>query len=135
MPVDGKLIPRDRLLVPPETEAEFTVQVPEGESHSIEWLSPSGTWTVNSASVSGGTSNRSLGISFPSTGTYTLRAGASDDDGVTWVYSPNVQVSVSNGTSSYTLETMSVPGSASALVWYAPSPIVQKTYQVQHVNP
>ena len=66
--------------------------------HSIEWLSPSGTWTVSSVAVSGGTSNRSLGITFPTTGTYTLRAGASDDNGTTWVYSPNTQVVVSSGT-------------------------------------
>jgi uncharacterized repeat protein (TIGR02543 family) len=103
--------------------------------HSIEWLSPSGTWTVNSAVASGGVSNRSLGINFPTTGVFTLRAGASDDNGVTWVYSPSVQVAVSNGISTYTLETMAVPSSASLLDWYSPSPVVQKTYQVQHVNP
>jgi len=103
--------------------------------HSIEWMSPTGTWTVNSAMASGSVSNRSLGISFPTTGTYTLRAGASDDNGATWVYSPNTQVVVSNGTSTYTLQTMAVPSSASLLSWYAPSPVVQKTYEVQHVNP
>ena len=103
--------------------------------HSIEWLSPSGTWTVSSVAVSGGTSNRSLGITFPTTGTYTLRAGASDDNGTTWVYSPTTQVAVSNGITTYTLETMAVPSSASLLSWYAPSPVAQKTYEVQHVNP
>jgi hypothetical protein len=103
--------------------------------HSIEWLSPSGTWTVSSVAVSGGTSNRALGINFPTTGTYTLRAGASDDNGATWVYSPTTQVAVSNGITTYTLETMAVPSSASLLSWYAPSPVVQKTYEVQHVNP
>jgi hypothetical protein len=103
--------------------------------HSIEWMSPSGTWTVNAASVSGGTSNRALGINFPSTGTYTLRAGASDDNGVTWYYSPSVQVAVSNGISSYTLESMAVPAGTSALTWFTASPVVQETYQVQHVNP
>ena len=103
--------------------------------HSIEWLSPSGAWTVSSVAASGGASNRSLGISFPTTGTYTLRAGASDDNGATWVYSPTTQVAVSSGITTYTLETMAVPGSASLLSWYAPSPVVQKAYQVQHVNP
>jgi hypothetical protein len=103
--------------------------------HSIEWLSPSGTWTVSSVAASGGTSNRSLGINFPTTGTYTLRAGVSDDNGTTWFYSPTTQVAVSNGITTYTLETMAVPGSASLLSWYAPSPVVQKTYEVQHVNP
>ncbi len=103
--------------------------------HSIEWLSPLGTWTVSSVVASGGTSNRTLGINFPTTGTYTLRAGASDDNGATWVYSPNTQVVVSSGTTTYTLETMAVPSSASLLSWYAPSPVAQRTYQVQHVNP
>jgi hypothetical protein len=103
------------------------------EYHTIEWLSPSGDWTVNSADVSGGTSNRTLGINFDTTGVWTLRAGASID-GTTWVYSPNVQVTVSNGFANYTLETMAVPV-PTALNWYASSPVVQKTYTVQHVNP
>jgi uncharacterized repeat protein (TIGR02543 family) len=102
--------------------------------HSIEWLSPTGAWTVSTVAASGGTSNRSLGISFPSTGVYTLRAGASDDNGVTWYYSPSVQVTVSSGITTYTLQTMAVP-TASPLTWYSPSPVVQKAYQVQHINP
>jgi len=103
--------------------------------HSIEWLSPAATWTVNTVAVSGGTSNRDLGITFPTTGTYTLRAGASDDNGVTWYYSPTVQVAVSSGITNYTLESMAVPGTPSALTWFTTSPVVQESYEVQHVNP
>lgn len=102
--------------------------------HSIEWMSPSGTWTVSSTTASGSSDNRNLGISFPSTGVWTMRAGASVDNGNTWVYSPTTQVTVSNGTTSYTLETMAVP-TAAMLNWYAASPVSQKTYQVQHLNP
>jgi hypothetical protein len=75
-----------------------------------------------------------VGITFPTTGIWTLRAGASTDNGVTWVYSPTVQVVVSSGLTTYVLESMAVP-SASMVNWYVPSPVVQKTYQVQHVNP
>ena len=102
--------------------------------HSIEWLAPSGAWTVDAVAATGGSSNRTLGISFAAAGIYTLRAGASVDNGVTWVYSPSVPVTVSSGVTTYTLQTMAVPG-ANALTWYAPSPVVQKTYQVKHVNP
>jgi Divergent InlB B-repeat domain/Putative Ig domain len=102
--------------------------------HSIEWLSPAGAWTVDSASASGSTDNRSLGINFPSAGNWTLRAGASVDNGVTWVYSPSVQVTVVDGITTYTLQSMAVPN-GNVLAWYAPSPVVQKTYQVQHLNP
>ncbi len=102
--------------------------------HSIEWLSPSGAWTVDSASASGSSDNRSLGINFDTAGIWTLRAGASVDNGVTWVYSPSVQVTVANGIASYTLQSMAVPN-GNALAWYASSPVVQRTYQVKHVNP
>lgn len=102
--------------------------------HSIEWLSSTNDWTVDSATASGGSDNRALGITFTTTGNYTLRAGASVDNGATWVYSPSVQVIVSNGVVAYTLQSMAVPN-ANVLRWYAPSPVVQKTYQVKHVNP
>jgi choice-of-anchor A domain-containing protein/uncharacterized repeat protein (TIGR02543 family) len=102
--------------------------------HSVEWISSSGGWTVNVANVSGGSSFRTVGVTFPSTGVWMLRAGVSVDNGVTWYYSPSVQVTVSNGTTDYTLQTMAIPG-ASALNWYTPSPVVQQTYQVKHVNP
>ena len=102
--------------------------------HSIEWLSPGGTWNVSTAAASGGESDRTLGITFPTTGVWTLRAGASTDNGVTWYYSPSVQVTVTSGITSYTLESMAVPMSGSQY-WYAPSPVVQQTYQVQRVNP
>jgi hypothetical protein len=102
--------------------------------HSIEWLSPSGSWTVSSVAVSGGVSDRSLGITFPTSGIWTVRAGASVDGGLTWVYSPSVQINVSPGIVSDTLESMAVPGSNSAQVWYTPSPVVQQTYQVQYLN-
>ena len=102
--------------------------------HSIEWLSPAGAWTVDSAAASGSSDNRSLGINFDTAGVWTLRAGASVDNGVTWVYSPSVQVTVANGISSYTLQSMAVP-SGNSLAWYASSPVVQRTYQVKHLNP
>lgn len=102
--------------------------------HSVEWLSPTGAWTVSSASASGATSNRSVGITFPSTGAWTVRAGASTDQGVTWVYSPAVQVVVSSGLTTYVVESMAVP-TAGMTNWYAPSPVAQRSYQVQHVNP
>jgi hypothetical protein len=102
--------------------------------HSIEWLSPSGAWTVDSTSASGSSDNRTLGITFDTTGSWTLRAGASVDNGVTWVYSPSVQVTVANGITSYTLQSMAVPN-GNALAWYAPSPVAQKIYQVKHLNP
>jgi hypothetical protein len=102
--------------------------------HSIEWLSPSGTWTVSTVAASGGVSNRTLGITFPATGVWTLRAGASTDGGVTWAYSANTLVTVTSGITTYTLESMAVPTPGST-TWYAPSPVVQQTYQVQHVNP
>ena len=102
--------------------------------HSIEWLSPSGTWNVSTTAVSGGESDRMLAITFPTTGMWTLRAGASTDNGVTWYYSPSVQVTVTSGITTYTLESMAVPSSGSQY-WYAPSPVVQQTYQVQHLNP
>jgi hypothetical protein len=102
---------------------------------SIEWQSPTtGTWTVSSAAASGSSSQRTLGVTFPAVGTWTVRAGASVDNGVTWVYSANAQISVSSGITSYTLESMAVPPS-SLTAWYVPSPVVSKTYQVQHVNP
>jgi hypothetical protein len=101
--------------------------------HSIEWESPSGTWTVNTVPASGAESDRTLAITFPTTGVWTLRAGASTDNGVTWVYSPNVLVTVVPGITTYTFESMSVPASGQQL-WYAPSSIVQQTYQVQHLN-
>jgi hypothetical protein len=102
--------------------------------HSIEWLSSGGVWTVSSAQASGGTDNLAVGITFPSTGTWTLRAGASVDNGATWVYSPTTQVTVTSGIANYAFASMAVP-SANSLLWYAASPVVQKTYQVQHVNP
>ena len=68
------------------------------------------------------------------TGSWTLRAGASVDNGLTWVYSSDAPVAVSNAISSYALATMAVPGAGSSL-WYSPSSIAQKTYQVQHLNP
>jgi len=102
--------------------------------HSIEWMSPTGTWTVNSAAAMGGNDNRALGISFPSTGVWTLRAGASVDNGTTWVYSPSVTVNVTTGIAVDVLQTMAVP-SAGNQYWYAPSPVVSKTYQVQYLNP
>jgi hypothetical protein len=102
--------------------------------HSIEWLSPSGAWTVDSASASGSSDNRTLGINFDTAGIWTLRAGASVDNGVTWIYSPSVQVTVANGIASYALQSMAVPN-GNALAWYASSPVVQRTYQVKHLNP
>ena len=113
-----------------------TATAPGGDLtlHSIEWMSPAGAWTVDTANVTGSTSNRSLGITFPVTGAWTLRAGASMDNGSTWIYSSDVTVTVSSDLASYTLATMAIPASSSQL-WYAPSPVVQKTYQVQHVNP
>jgi hypothetical protein len=113
-----------------------TAAAPGGNltGHSIQWLSPAGAWTVNTAAASGASSSRTLGITFPSTGTWTLRAGASVDGGVTWTYSAPVLVAVSSATTTYTLETMAIPG-ATMTNWYAPSPIAQRTYQVVHVNP
>ena len=122
------------------TGSPFTVTSTAGAQddnltlHAVEWLSPGGAWTVNSAAASGGTSQRTVQITFPSTGAWTLRAAASVDNGVTWVYSPTTQVVVSSGLTTYVLESMAVP-SASMTNWYVPSPVVQKTYQVQHVNP
>ncbi len=102
--------------------------------HSVEWLSPAGAWTVNSASASGASSERTVAYTFPATGTWTVRAGASVDNGVTWVYSPNALINVTSGITSYTLESMAVPPS-SLVGWYTPSPVATRTYQVQHVNP
>jgi Divergent InlB B-repeat domain/Putative Ig domain len=102
--------------------------------HSIEWLSPSGAWTVDSTSASGSSDDRTLGIDFDTAGIWTLRAGASVDNGVTWIYSPSVQVTVANGIASYTLQSMAVPN-GNALAWYASSPVVQRIYQVKHLNP
>ncbi len=102
--------------------------------HTIEWLSPAGAWTVDSASASGSSDNRSLGINFATAGVWTLRAGVSVDNGVTWVYSPSTQVTVADGITSYTLASMAVPN-GNALAWYASSPVVQRTYQVKHLNP
>ena len=122
------------------TDSPFTVDstatAPGGDLtlHSIEWMSPAGAWTVDAANVSGTTSNRTLGITFPVTGSWTLRAGASVDSGSTWIYSPDVTVAVGSSISDYTLATMAIPAASSQL-WYAPSPVAQKTYQVRHVNP
>jgi hypothetical protein len=102
--------------------------------HSIEWLSPSGAWTVSTVAVSGGNSLRNYGITFPTTGVWTVRTGASTDNGVTWVYSSSVQINVTSGIVQYVLQTMSVPASGMQS-WYTPSPVVQQTYQVQLVNP
>ena len=102
--------------------------------HSVEWIASSGSWTVNVANVSGGFSSRTVGVTFPTTGVWTLRAGVSIDNGVTWYYSPTTQVTVTSGITNYTFETMAIP-SQSALSWYTPSPVVQQTYEVQHVNP
>ncbi len=102
--------------------------------HSVEWISTSGSWTVNVANVAGGFSSRTVGVTFPTTGVWTLRAGVSTDNGVTWYYSPTTQVTVTSGITNYNFETMAVP-SQSALSWYTPSPVVQQTYEVQHVNP
>jgi len=113
-----------------------TATAPGGDLtlHSIEWLSPAGAWTVNTANVSGVTSNRTLGITFATTGSWTLRAGASVDNGLTWVYSSDAPVAVSSAISSYTLATMAIPAAGSSL-WYSPSSVAQKIYQVQHLNP
>ena len=102
--------------------------------HSVEWLSPAGAWTVNSATASGASSERTVAYTFPVTGTWTVRAGASVDSGVTWVYSPNAQINVTSGITNYTLESMAVPPST-LVGWYTPSPVATRTYQVQHVNP
>jgi len=102
--------------------------------HSIEWLSPTGAWTVNTAAANGASDNLAVGINFPATGLWTLRAGASVDNGNTWIYSPEVTVAVSTGLAAYTLASMAVPSSSGQL-WYAPSTVSQKTYQVQRVNP
>ncbi|HEX3729607.1 MAG TPA: hypothetical protein VHV47_07365, partial [Opitutaceae bacterium] len=101
--------------------------------HSIEWLSPDGTWTVSATSASGGEDDRTFGITFPTSGVWTVRAGASTDGGQTWFYSPNQQINVSNGITDYVVQTMAVPA-ASMTDWYNPSPVVQKAYQVQHLN-
>jgi hypothetical protein len=101
--------------------------------HSVEWLSPSGAWTVNSAAASGGSDQRTVAFTFPTTGTWTVRAGASVDNGVTWVYSPTQQINVTSGLTTYTLESMAVPPS-SLVGWYTPSAVATQTYQVQHVN-
>jgi hypothetical protein len=113
-----------------------TASAPNGNlaMHSVEWMSPAGAWTVDSAAATGTDDARTVGITFSTPGTWTLRAGASVDNGATWVYSSNRQVTVSSGVVSYTLATMAVPPSNLAS-WYAPSPVVTKTYQVQHVNP
>jgi len=100
---------------------------------SVEWLSPAGAWTVNSAAASGASNARTVPFTFPSTGLWTVRAGASVDNGVTWVYSPNAQINVTSGLTSYTLESMAVPPST-LVGWYTPSSVVTQTYQVQHVN-
>jgi len=102
--------------------------------HLIEWESPDGTWTENTAAATGGTDTLTIGITFPSTGAWTVCAGASIDGGNTWFYSPNQQVNVTSGLASYTLESMAVPA-ATASNWYSASPVVQKVYQVQHLNP
>ncbi len=122
------------------TGSPFTVSATASASdgnltlHSVEWQSPAGDWTVDTASASGTSSSRSVGISFTGTGLWTLRSGASVDGGQTWVYSPSVQVSVSNGIESFTFQTMTVPP-ANGQTWYSPSPVVQRTYQVLHKNP
>jgi hypothetical protein len=102
--------------------------------HSIEWMSPDGTWTVSATAASGSSDNRTFGITFPTAGVWTVRAGASTDGGVTWYYSQNQQITVANGITTYVLESMAVP-SASMTNWYNPSSVAQETYQVQHVNP
>jgi len=102
--------------------------------HLIEWESPAGTWTENTAPASGATDNLTIGITFPTTGLWTVCAGASTDGGNTWFYSTSQQVNVTSGITAYTLETMAVPSSGAAN-WYTASPIVQKVYQVQHLNP
>lgn len=101
--------------------------------HSIEWLSPDGTWTVSATAASGGEDDRSYGITFPSAGVWTVRAGASTDGGQTWFYSPSQQITVSPGIADYVVETMAVPA-ANMTDWFNPSPVAQRTYQVQHVN-
>jgi len=89
---------------------------------------------VDSVAASGASDQMSTGITFPTVGNWTVRAGASVDNGVTWVYSANQQIAVSSGITSYTLESMAVPPS-SLVSWYVPSSVVSQTYQVQHVNP
>lgn len=102
--------------------------------HSIEWLSPTGTWSMTTQNASGGTDNYTYGITFPTSGVWTVRAAASTDGGNTWYYSPTQQITVSNGITSYTFETMAVPP-ANMTNWYNVSPVAQKVYQVQHTNP
>jgi len=102
--------------------------------HSIEWLSPAGSWTVDSVAAAGASDQMTLGITFPTVGNWTVRAGASVDNGVTWVYSANQQIAVTSGLTNYTLESMAVPPS-SLVGWYSPSTVATQTYQVQHVNP
>ncbi len=101
--------------------------------HSIEWLSPTGAWTVNTTAAAGGSDSRTLGITFDATGLWTLRAGASTDGGATWYYSPSQQVMVTPAVTTYTLQTMAVPA-ATATHWYTPSPVVSRAYQIQHIN-
>ncbi len=102
--------------------------------HSIESMSPSGSWTVNVVSASGGNSTRTVGVVFPVTGSWTLRAGASTDGGTTWIYSSSIVVGVSNGLINYDVQTMAVPN-PNMQMWYVPSAIVEKQFQIQRTNP
>jgi hypothetical protein len=106
--------------------------------HTIEYINQDGSsggfWTIDIASGSGTSDQRSIGVTFPSPGTYLVRSGASADGGNTWTYSDQVSVTVNDciNIHTVTIQTIPKPGMEK---WFRPSNVASKTFRVRHTNP
>jgi hypothetical protein len=108
--------------------------------HSIEYINVNdfnagGAWTTNIDSpVYGGPYQRTISITYPTPGTYYVRAGGLVTDwATTWDYSNTLTVTAQDPNTNYTvtIQTHPDPGMEK---WILPSNVVSKTFQVFHSN-
>jgi hypothetical protein len=114
-----------------------------GASNSIEYINVNdyaagGAWTVSiDNSLSGGTYSRTINVTYPTPGTYYVRAGLTDgtvqDYFYLWWYSQTLTVTANDPITNYTvaIQTHPKPGMEK---WVLPSRQVTKPFQVFHSN-
>jgi hypothetical protein len=114
-----------------------------GASNSIEYINVNdynagGAWTVSiDNSLSGGTYSRTINVTYPTPGTYYVRAGLNDgtvqDYYYLWWYSQTLTVMANDPITNYTvaIQTHPKPGMEK---WVLPSRQVTKPFQVFHSN-
>jgi hypothetical protein len=112
-------------------------------SQSIEYINADdyaagGAWTTSVDNpVYGGPYSRTINVTYPTPGTYYVRAGASDgtvqDWFYLWWYSQTLTVTVLDPITNYTvsIQTHPKPGMEK---WVLPSNVVTKPFQVFHSN-